>query len=441
MHPPRYSTSRQKACRQCATAKARCERRRESGNCVRCAQRDFPCSYTQSDAPKTSKWIDKDREEGVVHPATPFSLSQSSFSWLERGGLLPESAAADSDTRVQSQGANIPRITISTATPSERSRNTEPTAISPASSGSHDEVDFSSLDLTCPINADDIQNRWIQAYIPVPGQQVKDYPNGVARFIYRTLKSYAAAAVHGRGILPFIHAKQMVARLPGSPLTTCLSLVRICANQIPGSEHGAASVLQREMQAVYEGRSMYNAEALFAAFQAYLIYAMVLFFWLNENTDRHFRDIMTNLQELACASARHGLVCAADQQRARPRWEEWIVAEAKRRTLFVMYLFDSILSTQEGLPTFLGIELHGLPAPANKLLWQASNWFEWEREYNVHLVDWMEGSLTIDELWPTPPDLDENAVARRADRADRWLENLDEYGTMFYAIMQCTHGG
>jgi hypothetical protein len=194
------------------------------------------------------------------------------------------------------------------------------------------------------------------------------------------------------------------------------------------------------MNGVYDYRGMYNPETLFAAFQAYLIYAMVLFFQLSQDTDRQFRDIMTNVQELACVSARHGLVCAADQQRTRPKWEEWIVAEAKRRTLYVMYLFDSILSTQEGLPTFLGVELHGLPAPANKLLWQASSRYDWEREYNIHLADWMEGSLSIDELWPKPAEFGESAVARRDARVDHWLETLDEYGTMLYAIMQCTHG-
>jgi hypothetical protein len=303
-----------------------------------------------------------------------------------------------------------------------------------------EDLDFSTLNLLCPINAEDIQNRWIQTYIPVPGQTVKNYPKGVAKFIYRTLKSYAASAVHGRGILPFIHPRQLAGRQADSPLTTCLSLVRVCANQIPGSQHATAGILQREMHAVYESRSMYNPKALFAAFQAYLIYAMVLFFQLSQDSDRQFRDIVTKLQELACVSARDGLICAADQQRVRPRWEEWIVAEAKRRTLYVMYLFDSILATEEGLPTFLGVELHGLPAPANKLLWQAGSRYEWEREYNIHLGHWMEGSLTIDELWPRPADFNESDVARRGARVDRWLENLDEYGTMLYAIMQCTHG-
>ncbi|EFY85096.1 C6 finger domain protein, putative [Metarhizium acridum CQMa 102] len=149
---------------------------------------------------------------------------------------------------------------------------------------------------------------------------------------------------------------------------------------------------------------------------------------------------MTNLQQLACSSAGQGLVCAAEQRRARPRWEEWIVCEAKLRTLYVMYLFDSTLCIQEGLPTFLGNELSGLPAPSNKLLWQAKSRYDWEKEYNMHMTEWMGESLTIDELWPMPADLDTRAVERRRIRVDHWLENLDEYGTMLYAVTRCTHG-
>ncbi|EHA25765.1 hypothetical protein ASPNIDRAFT_189610 [Aspergillus niger ATCC 1015] len=381
MKPSRYSTSRQKACQQCASAKARCDRR--SGGrepCSRCTQRGISCSYAQEDALERN-------QTSPVAPPSPFSVSGSSLTGLE-----------------------------------------------------NDVLDFSSLDLVCPINADDIQNRWIQAYIPIPGQTIKTYPDGVRSYIYLTLRSYSAMAVSGRGTLPFIHPKQMIAQSAGSPLTTCLSLVRVCSNQLPGSGQAAISVLRREIQILDQDRAKYSSDGLFVAFQSYLIYSMVLFFVLGQSCDDDFRAIMTSLQELACASSRQGLICAADQRRARPKWEEWIVAEAKRRTLYIMYLFDSILSSQEGLPTFLGTELRGLPAPANKLLWQAATRYEWEREYNVHMVDWMEGCLTIDELWPTPDDIGEAGVARRRARVDQWLQNLDEYGTMLFAIMRCTHG-
>ena len=149
---------------------------------------------------------------------------------------------------------------------------------------------------------------------------------------------------------------------------------------------------------------------------------------------------MINLQELAHASSRQGLVCAADQKRARPSWEEWIVTETKRRTLYVMYLFDSILSAHEGLPTYLGTELEGLPAPASKSLWQAKTRSDWERAYNIHLAEWTERSLSIDELWPVPEGFTESETATRQMRIDRWLEDVDEFGTMLFAVVSCTHG-
>ncbi|KAJ5673802.1 hypothetical protein N7462_009241 [Penicillium macrosclerotiorum] len=299
-------------------------------------------------------------------------------------------------------------------------------------------LDFQNLDLACPINVEEISNRWLNPYIPTPGQKIKNYPATVTSFIYRVLKSYSAVAVRGHRALPFIHPKQS---LSGSPLATCLSLIRICEKPLPGSENSAALVLQREMEAIAETRNDYDDMDLLAAFQSYLIYTMALFFHLSQGFNPFFRQAMMNLQELACLTSRQGLVCAADRLHSRPRWEEWIVTEAKRRTLYVMYLFDNILSAQESLPTFLGTELQGLPAPANKPLWQAENRADWEKEFNVYLTKWTTHSLTIDELWPIPQGMDEAGITHRRERVDQWLENMDEFGIMIFTVTVCTHGG
>jgi hypothetical protein len=308
--------------------------------------------------------------------------------------------------------------------------------------GQSNDLDFSDLDLICPINVNDISNRWLNPYIPSPEQTVKEYPATVTRFIYRTLKSYASFATRGRGFLPFIHPMQMNEQSStSSPLTTCLSLIRISENPLPGSETSAATILQREMENITKIQHNYDSMSLLAAFQAYLIYTMVLFFRLSQGPSPFFRQAMINLQDLACLCSRRGLVCVADHRHMRPRWEEWIVTEAKRRTLYVMYLLDSVLSAQESLPTFVGTELRGLPAPSNKPLWQAQSRAGWEKEYNIFLTEWTEEGLSIDELWSIPPNLDEATITRRRDRVDRWLENLDEYGTMLFAVTGCTHAG
>lgn len=307
--------------------------------------------------------------------------------------------------------------------------------------GAAEVLDFSNLDLVCPINAEEITTRWMNPYIPTPGQTIKNYPVGVVSFIFRMLKSYAASAARGRGVLPFIHPTQMKQQPSSSPLTACLSLVRMFQNLLPGSENTAVAILQREMENITELRETYDSMSLLAAFQAYLIYAMVLFFNVGQDCHDYLRQAMINLQELSHATSRRGLQCAVDQHRIRPRWEEWIVAETKRRTLYLMYLFDSVLSAHQGLHTYLGNELQGLPAPANKSLWQAQTRRDWERTYNIYLAEWVERGLSIDEFWPIPPDFDNSRIAKRRSRVDHWLEDIDEFGTMLYAIMSCTHGG
>ncbi|KAL4747908.1 hypothetical protein BDW72DRAFT_206054 [Aspergillus terricola var. indicus] len=420
MQIPRYSTSRQKACHQCSSAKTRCERSSGLGSCTRCTRRGLPCSWLPKRSHDINRLQSNDTTDITIEmtqSSSPFSVSESSTRSPGRAPVNPDTNT-NTDLRARLLDTQLGQDTTPSSltlpvlvSASEYDYSTHNRAFlanrftfhESEVLGDNDDntLNFSNLNLLCPIDANDIKNRWIQAYIPVPGQRVKTYPAGVSTFIYRTLKSYTA--------------------------TASISNSR---------DKGCGSV----------------SLSLLATFQSYLLYIMTLFFHLdlhhhsttnndNDNT-QSLRVFVTNLQDLACACARQGLLCTAESAavRTRPRWEEWIVAEATRRTLYIMYLFDSILSTQEGLPTFLGVELRGLPAPAAALLWRARHRREWEAEYNLFLVEWGDGPLRIEELWPETGELDEREKKWRTGRVERWVEGLDEYGTMLYAIMQCTHG-
>lgn len=300
--------------------------------------------------------------------------------------------------------------------------------------------DLVETELVCPIIADDIQNRWLSSYIPTPEQTIKEYPANVVSFMSRVFKSYAAIAVNGRGVPPFVHSTQMIASETCPPLSTCLTLVRLFARPFPGSKDAAVSTIQHEMGKIYPVKDACDSMTLLGTFQAYLIYTIVLYFSLDDVPKTFLRQTMMIIQELACASSHQGLVCLAEQQSTRPRWESWIIAEAKRRTLYVMCMFDSILLSREGLPNYLSIELKGLPAPATKNLWQPCIRSNWERLYNTYLAEWPDEGLRIDELWPLPPDLDQAGIDERSRRVDLWLETVDEFGTMLFAVTNCTHG-
>jgi hypothetical protein len=416
MKAPRYSVSRQKACDSCIKGKTKC--RKGPSGCSRCIQREILCSDLQ-DTP-------------ILDPVPP----SVGFSDI---GIVSEENNVSLAATLDNQQPQPERLSFANTIQAPTPTGSSPSIVFDNTIRQRD-LNFSDLSLACTINVDDITSRWLNTYVPVPGQVVKDYPPSISALIRRVLKSYVASAVRGHsGPPPFVHPSQIDD--PSSvPLATCLNMVRICQNPAPGSEATTAEILHREMSMIYERRLQCSHMELLATFQAYLVYAMALFLRLEQASTIFLRQSMMNLQDLAWLTTRQGIVCVAEQQQVRPKWEEWIVTEAKRRTLYVMYMFDEVISKQEGIPTFLGVELMGLPAPGSKSLWSAHARQEWQKIYNLHLADWPDGGLCIDELWAIPPGLDENGIAKRRSRVEQWLEDLDEFGMFVYAVTSCTHG-
>ncbi|KAJ6000009.1 hypothetical protein N7481_000418 [Penicillium waksmanii] len=445
MKNSRYSSSRQKACQNCSISKAKCDR--GVGRCNRCITRGLNCTYARSH-PVENSAQNAIPPNSIGGPCSPASLADSLGTGF--GDEMPSMIGSTRFSDFTSTGNMAMPASVS-GSPATLSLNsgrmdTAPTAVANTclprnAQDGVDILDFSGLELLCPIDVNGITSRWMNPFIPDSEQRIKQYPASIITFICRIFKSYAGSAIRGRGVLPFIHPTQMKRQVPNLPLSTCLSLVRMCQHPLPGSENAAIMILQREMDNITESRETYDNMSLLAAFQAYLIYSMVLYFRLDVARDHSLRHTMITLQELAHASCKGGLVCATDQARTRPRWEEWIITEAKRRTLYMMYLFDSVISTQENVPTYLGTELQGLPAPAARMIWEAGTRSDWEQAYNLFLAEWMEPSLAIDELWPIPVELNEVEIAKRRSRVDHWLEDIDGFGTMLYAVVSCTHGG
>lgn len=441
MKTRRYATSRKKACQNCSTAKAKCDRRPD--RCGRCAQRGLDCVY-DSELARTPAAPDESLRSSLETSINPgggrVPLIGARPEWSGHDSNRQEPITSGPSTLAgPADGTSL--TVVSTEGPAT---SIAASAASVPSPGQHPNSDSITacidLELVCPINADFIGSRWLNQYVPVPGQEVKNYPDHIKAFIPKILGSYASIAVRGRGIPPFIHPTQMQSPLASPPLSTCLSLVRICERMLPGSDAAAADVIQREMSSLYEQHASMDDEiTLLSAFQAHILYLMVLFFKLRHLVSQSLRRAMMDLQEIASLCSRRGLVCVAEQKGTRPRWESWIVAEAKRRTLYTMYLFDSVLATQEGLPTFFGTELRGLLAPTGKDLWGAKTQRDWETAYNTQLADWAEGGLRIDELWPPPSWIDESGILERRRRVDQWLDEVDGFGTMLFVVSSSSH--
>lgn len=442
MGPPRYSVSRRRACILCAERKVRCDR--ASGRCATCAERGEKCRYPSNSPSKKSVHTANPGREPRQYESSTVSDGTVTSNSLHPGNEINRTANNESRFSVRppqqspDDDPGAPRYSKS-VTKSQTDHSSDPDSIAGSIQTHEQTFDFTDLELDCPINADEIQNRWLSSYISGPGQTKKEYPPIIVNFMSRMMKSYVVAAVNDQGCPPWVHFSQVTSG-KSTHLSTCLDLIRRFAKSSMRDPDDTLTTIQSEMSTIHQSMAKLDNMGKLTTFQAYLIYTMVLYFCVDGLPKPFLREAMINVQGLACASARGGLVCSRNQQSTRSKWEAWIASEAKRRTIYTMYMFDSILLSRDGLQNYLGVELRCLPAPGAKRLWQTQIRSQWDRLYDSHLTAWPDEDFRIDELWPLPPNLSEAAINERQRRLDLWLQGLDEYGTMVFAVTSCTHG-
>ncbi|KUI71268.1 hypothetical protein VM1G_07316 [Cytospora mali] len=160
-------------------------------------------------------------------------------------------------------------------------------------------------------------------------------------------------------------------------------------------------------------------------------------------------NLITSLHDLAAKVCTAGIVCPEEvvgqPPAAVPAWESWIIAEAKRRTVYCVYLFEDLYNHEHGADSYLGEELGLLLAPASKWVWQAKN----KESFAVEFSDWTKAwgggrFFVIAEFWPKEAeDMVGNLAAeewhgKREERISRYSETVDEFGMFLLAICTAT---
>ncbi|KAJ5960690.1 uncharacterized protein N7479_007840 [Penicillium vulpinum] len=392
---------RRKACRKCVEAKTACDLRKPK--CKRCRNRNTICEYPA--------------------PVNPGSTDNASNQY----------AAVD-----------VNRLSVTSDAISLRSTRSESLVnstrnVSYTIADGRTVLDFQKLDLAPMTDAEEIRDRWLRPYISSStGQEPKQLNAHTIQYLTCVLKSYLRNLINSTAP-PFIHSLQRTGT--DSPvLCYCFTMVRMWLTRTPGCERLILESMRKEMNEIENNDALQSDFDSLCSFQAYLIYFMTMHFFpataAVEESDSFDSQAQIKMQEIAFRSAKAGLICRAEQHKTRPSWESWIIASAKRRTLFTMYLFTNVYNTQVGLPNFVAEELRGTMAPESKILWQASDRAVWEREYNRHLSRWEDGMLEISELWKSAA----TGTDARRKKIERWLQSADEFGMMLFSVCAHIHG-
>jgi hypothetical protein len=176
---------------------------------------------------------------------------------------------------------------------------------------------------------------------------------------------------------------------------------------------------------------------LIAAFQAAIIYSIILLFPAPRQPPRQMFDLPTlsSMQNLGLHVTRSSLVRPEELIKARPKWKDWIEADSKRRALLLFYAFEWINAKVNNFAELTCGTPGVLPAPSSKVLWTAANKQEWEVAYDRWLGRWAgQKPYSLRELFEQTPD------AELDERSEMWLEETDELGMLLMVLgkLYCT---
>ncbi|KAI1608583.1 hypothetical protein EDD36DRAFT_104211 [Exophiala viscosa] len=389
---PRTPVPRKKSCNNCSKAKVRCDLGRPA--CTRCKKRGGYCEYVDA----------KDSEQEVSS-----STTQDEYNSI------------DGSTSVlnQAQYNAVPLMlgtVLSTPAPAEI-------------------LDFENVQLVRTVDDYRIRARWLESVLPSAHQTPKDFAPTTMAFVSDVFKSYPGIFLAENSLPPFIHWAQVSGKMCEA-LANCMNLARMWETQAGGTEAMVCGIIEKEMARLFQQETHCSDLELLATLQAYLLLTIMLFFTSRSGTNFIEQDTIIRLQELAGDVANKGTLCLAETNGARPDWESWIIASAKRRTLFATYLFDNLVSFTLGSPSFIATELASLPAPASKRLWNAQTRLSWNATYNQQLSQCADGELLISHLWPSP----DSGTPEQQRKVRRWLSSVDEFGIMLYSVTSHTYG-
>ncbi|PYI11944.1 hypothetical protein BO78DRAFT_457212 [Aspergillus sclerotiicarbonarius CBS 121057] len=407
---------RKKACQSCTKSKVRCDLERPA--CSRCRSLRRPCEYPTGPA-----------------PTPPVSRLPPEFYTI-----AANSNNTEPEPPIFGTAQSGPQMPIPLPSFSSPAWTRQPCRQMINSVGEENELDFTSIDLAPSQDAASIRDRWLRPYILPPlGQDEvpKVYHPFTLQYISRILTTYPRCMSRDGDVPPIIHRLQVVGRRMPRALANCYSLVRMWGQAAAGSEALVIETVEKEMERLANKEPPSSDDFdLLATFQAYLIYSIMLYFSPLAGGPTVTDKIMITLMEMASSTARNGLFCTAEISHTRPSWESWIVAAAKRRSIFTIYLFCSVYNADNLLPNFIADEMTGVFAPEGKALWEAAARETWEKEYDRHLLNWEDGMLEISELWRST----ETGTPRQRERIERWLKTVDEFGMMMFGVTAHVHG-
>ncbi|CUS12225.1 unnamed protein product [Tuber aestivum] len=257
--------------------------------------------------------------------------------------------------------------------------------------------------------------------VPAPGPKKKFI------FIDRVCRGYPKMMTGRNGPPPFIHLSHLVPGRMTAALANCRGLVDMYKAMTPDNKSFVMKSIANE-----HGRILAEAEHVrtyevdrVGVLQAALIYGLIRHFESDPTFDR---TTMVSIETMAVNVGISSLFAEGELEGVRPAWEDWIIAESKRRTMLALYMLDGSFHYAHNIPTFTCGELNEILLPTPTALWQSRERSKWEYEYENYLSDLRGRRL--------PKMADILSTERTYLNIEEWVGGMDNFGVTVLAMVE-----
>jgi len=434
---PEDMVPRRKACSHCAASKARCDLKRPS--CSRCQTKSLGCQYAHNaslPSPPEETPLEDDhppepaRHTGMHSFADPMMMGNIDLNavsspgdlfapgWpmlsFDNPGISPPSSNDESmdcelDCPSTPNILNIPND-MPSLTPSISLDSPPDTDPSTPHCPSMDLV-HAGFGPDDPIECQEMMEQWRaqEQNRSTTCIQPRNPADPQSELVARLISTFPAMLKRPAYPPPFIHNSQLVAGKRGESLANALALVHLWTVRTDENRRFVASMLAMEWERLVKAIESDRLEerARLEAVQALVVYSILRYFDRNPVDGVKFSLAhCQTLEHCAMKLGLSGMMVRAEVDGQVPDWNQWVLAETKRRTMSALFTFDRLFHIQAGLRPFDCDGLGKMPLPCVRSVWEAPTKAAWEERYVAIRTDLApftsveNGSmLTLQDLW------------------------------------------
>ncbi|KAL9561886.1 hypothetical protein ACKAV7_013809 [Fusarium commune] len=201
-----------------------------------------------------------------------------------------------------------------------------------------------------------------------------------SRVIMQMLYAYPQMMLRRQTFPPFIHPHWHLKTLPET-LGNCMSIAQLFANRTSETQSFLWRMIAAEEARFREKLHTFSPREVHLCLEAMIIYMMMSMSEPDSESKERTSRLFETAELIGSRFLDHtGSYSTSEISEPSSTWQDWIFAESRRRMSCLWLIISCVITIENGRTCSSCSDVHNLPLPSSKQLWDARSLEEWQTE-------------------------------------------------------------